>query len=122
MFADTITITINAVAKILARVNQDGFSSEYRLRETTGNFTLKIRNTSFNDKTRGNAKVDRHNVELTEIVYAVAPSTIDIKRKSFATFEHDVNDTIVGPVNHSFGLYNNFLTVANMTKMTNFES
>lgn len=122
MFADTLTVTINGAAKVLARVNQDGFSSEYRLREATGNFTLRIRNSTYSDKSRGGIKVDRHNVELTEIVYAVAPSTTDIKRKAFGTFEHDVNDSIVGPVKLSLGLFSTVLTEVNMTKLTNFES
>lgn len=122
MFADTIAITINAVAKTLVRINQDGYSSEYRLREATGEFSLKIRNTSYNDKTRSGLRVDRHNVELKETIYAVAPATINTVRKSYFTFEHDLSDTVVGPVKLSFGLANNFLTEANMTKMANGES
>lgn len=122
MFADTISITINGAAKVLSRINQDGYSSEYRLRETTGNFTLRIRNTSFSDKTRSGVKVDRHNCELTEILYAVAPATIDTKRKCFVTFEHDTTDSVTGPVKLSFGLVNNFLTEPNLTKLVNFES
>ena len=43
MFTDTLTVTINAVAKVMVRVNQDGYSSEYRLKETDGEFRLRDR-------------------------------------------------------------------------------
>lgn len=121
MFADTLTITINSVAKVLTRIRQDDYSSEYLLRETTGEFRLKIRNTNFSDKTRSGIGVDRHNVELTQIINPVAPATIAQKRKAFATFELDRTDTVVDPVKFTAGLVV-FLTEANLTKMANFES
>lgn len=34
-FGATITITVNGVAKALNRINQDGYTSEYYLREAT---------------------------------------------------------------------------------------
>lgn len=120
MFSDTITITINAVPKILNRINQDGYSSEYFLREATGDFRLKIRNTSYTDKQRG-VSVDRHNCELVQNIF---PASVDLPNtvlKSYFVFEIDANygvdtavDTFVGHVA--------FLTDANMTKMGNWES
>lgn len=50
MFADPQTLTVNAVAKALVRINQDQYSSEYLLRSSTDEFRLKIRNSSYLDK------------------------------------------------------------------------
>lgn len=74
MFADTITVTINAVAKVLTRINQDNYCSEYVLRGATEQFVLNIRNTKYTDKVR-QVEVHRHNFELVHTVYPVAPST-----------------------------------------------
>jgi hypothetical protein len=120
MFSDTITITINAVDKILNRINQDGYSSEYFLRESTGDFRLKIRNTSYTDKSRS-IKVDRHNCELVQTVY---PASVDLPNtilKSYFVFEIDANQDIDDAVDTFVG-HVAFLTDANMTKMGNWES
>lgn len=120
MFADTITVTINAVAKILTRVNQDGYSSEYLLRESTGEFSLKLRNTKYTDKTRG-VRVDRHNIELVETVYAVAPATITTIRKYYSILENDASDLTVSSAKFAAGI-TAFQTEANFTKLLNWES
>lgn len=121
MFADPITITINAVAKNLIKINQDQYSSEYLLRETTGEFRLRLRNTSYTDKTRGGKKVDRHNVELVQTIYAVAPATVNTIRKAYAVFENDQGDTSVDCAKFAAGMFA-FMTEANDTKLINFES
>lgn len=120
MFSDTITITINSVAKVLSKINQDGYSSEYLLRETTGSFRLKLRNTSYTDKTRG-VKVDRHNIELVETLYAVAPSTIDTVRKYYSVLENDTIDNNVDVGKFAAGI-TAFQTEGNFTKLMNWES
>lgn len=119
MFTDTITITINAVAKVLTRVNQDKYSSEYLLRESLGNYTLLIRHSSYLDKTRG-VTVDRHNVELKQTVYAVG-TTPAIIRKSYLVFENDNRDdgVVIGQFVAGFVA---FPTAGNVTKMINWES
>lgn len=121
MFADTITITINSVAKVLTRVNQDKYSSEYRLRGTTDEFKLLIRNTSYVNKTNGGKIVDRHNVELTQMVYPVAPATASTVRKAYFVFENENSDGITEPVKFNAGLVG-FATEANITKLVNWES
>lgn len=120
MFSDTLTVTINAVAKVLVRINQDRYSSEYFLRETLGEFTLRIRNTTYIDKSR-KVSVDRHNIELIQTVYAVAPALVNTQRKAYVVFENDRGDTITDPVKLTAGLLA-FNTEANLTKMANRES
>lgn len=121
MFTETITITINSVAKILSRINQDAYGSEYRLRESTGEFRLKIRNTTYSDKTRPGVKVDRHNVELIQEVYPVAPAVNSVILKAYSVFENDQGITVTDAAKFATGMYA-FHTEANNTKLINFES
>lgn len=121
MFSDPLTITINAVAKNLIRINQDAYSSEYRLKEATGEYRVKIRNTSYKDKARGGKSVDRHNVELIHELYPVAPAIYPTIRKDYHVFEMDVGDDMAIMAKVVAGL-SAFVTEANATKMINFES
>jgi len=122
-FADPTVVTINAIGKSLVRINQDGYSSEYRLREALGEYTLNVRNSSRTDSKTG-VKTDRHNVELIHVVYPVAPSTTQITRKVYVVIENQAGDTLVDPVNEALGLLT-FLTASSgaaITKMLNSES
>lgn len=120
MFADTLTITINAIAKVLPKINQDGYSSEYFLRETDGEFRLKLRNSTYVDKKRG-VTVDRHNVELIHTVYPVAPSVVPLIRKAYSVLENDRTDTVVASAKFGAGTFA-FNSEANLTKLLNWES
>jgi len=120
MFADPAVVTINAVAKNLVRVNQDQYSSEYRLRSATEEHRLFIRNSSYLDKKRG-VMIDRHNFELTWTVFPVAPATLSTIRKTYAVVENQVGDTLTDPMKTAAGLFA-FLTEANITKSMNSES
>lgn len=120
-FPDTITITINSVARVLTRIKDDGYSSEYRLRLAgTDEFRFFIRNTTYTDKVSGRA-VDRHAVELTHTVLPVAPAVVPTVRKVYTVLENQQMDTIVDPVKFAVGMLA-FLTEANVTKIVNFES
>jgi hypothetical protein len=120
MFTDPTVVTINAIAKNLIRINQDGYSSEYLLKEATGEYRLRIRNSSYTDKTRGK-KVDRHNVELVHTIYPVAPATQPTIRKDYHVFEMDVGDDAALMAKLVAGL-SAYVSEANATKMINFES
>lgn len=120
MFADTLTITINSVAKVLTRVNQDGYSSEYLLREATGEFRLRLRNTSYTDKSRA-VVVHRHNIELTETIYPTAPATVNTIRKYYSVLENDATNLVTDDAKFAAGV-TAFQTEANFTKLLNWES
>lgn len=121
MFADTITITINSVAKVLNRISDDGYTSEYYLRGTLDEFRMKIRHSSYTDKTRNGKKVDRHNVELVQTVFPVAPATVSTIRKCYTVLECDSTDGITDPLNFALGSVA-FLNSGNVTKLINWES
>jgi len=120
-FPDSITITINAVAKVLTRVKDDGYSSEYRLRNANvDEFRFYIRNTSYLDKNTKRT-VDRHAVELQHTIFPVAPAEIPTVRKVYTVLENQSVDTIVDPVKFAAG-FGAFLSEANLTKLVNYES
>jgi len=121
MFSDPLVVTINAVAKNLIRINQDGYSSEYLLREPTGEYRVRIRNSTYTDKTRGGRKVERHNIELVYTIYPVAPAVFPTIRKDYRVFEQDTGDDSALMAKVVAGL-STLLTEANAVKMLNFES
>lgn len=120
MFADPTTLTVNAVAKNLIRINQDKYSSEYLLRNALDEYRLFLRNTSYTDKKRA-VLIDRHNVEFVHTVYPVAPATLSTVRKAYVVIENQQGDTIVDPVKVAAALFV-FLSEANITKLMNLES
>lgn len=69
--ANTLTIKINAVDKILKRINQDNFATQYYLHEATEEFTINIRHSKESPQKDGTV-FDRHNVELIHTVFATA--------------------------------------------------
>lgn len=69
--ANTLTISVNAVNKVLKRINQDQYTTQYYLREATQEFTVNIRHSKESPQKDGTV-FDRHNVELIQTVYATS--------------------------------------------------
>jgi hypothetical protein len=92
-FGATITVTVNAVAKVLNRINQDNYGSEYYLRSSTDEFRMKIRHSKESPQADGRV-FDRHNVELTHVVYAT-PTVPELKRIASSTFRVLSTDDLV---------------------------
>lgn len=121
MFADTLAITIDGVAKTLVRVNQDKYSSEYRLMESAGEYQLSLRNTRYNaNGNRVGVQVNRHNVEFIHTIYGV-DGAASIVRKCYFVFENDMHDELVMPAKTAVGVLA-FGTLANLTKLVAWES
>jgi len=93
-FGSTITITINAVAKVLPRINQDNYGSVYKLFETTGTITLKIRHST--ETPKNGRPIDRHNLEVTQEVYAVpgSPGTPAYTRQAYIVMRNNPDDVL----------------------------
>lgn len=80
-FPATITLTINAVAKVLTRNNQDNFGSEYQYNGATESIVLKIRHSV--DNVDGDGLVmKRHNVFVEHVVF---PTPVAAMKKFTAT-------------------------------------
>jgi len=82
-FGSTITITVNAVAKVLNRINQDNYGSEYSLLTATDSWNLKIRHSTDSPDADGMTML-RHNIYIEHVVYAT-PSTNQTKETFTAT-------------------------------------
>jgi len=102
-FADPAVVTINGSAKSLVRIRQDNYSSEYRLTTSTDEYRLNVRNDTRFDKKRG-VSIDRHNVEVIQTVFPVAPATLSTVRKCYLVVENQKGDTLTDPVNVAAGL------------------
>lgn len=92
MFGNTLVLTVNSVAKTLTKINQDGYASEYLLRDTLDSFRAKIRHTRVTKKGAVTG-YDRHNVEVVHTVYATT-LVPEIVRKVYLVFEQDTADAM----------------------------
>lgn len=75
-FASPLVLTINAVAKSLAKINQDNYGSEYYLRESTGDYRVKIRH-STDKAVVGTGQVHRSNVTVVQTVFSTVAGVPD---------------------------------------------
>lgn len=125
MFSDTITFTdIHGTEDVvLRRVNQDKYSSEYKLLTDAKLYRLFIRNTTRVDKATKLA-YERHNVEFTEQVFPAVVGSPPIMRKAYFTFEVQLGDVLTGPVQLATGLLGWAIadSSANLTKLVGSES
>lgn len=119
MLGDTITVTVNAVAKVLTKINQDGYSAEYLLRESTGKYSLKIRHSK--DKAQANGvQYDRHAADFQYTIFA-AGAVPEFYRRCYVTIVNSSTDdaTQVGYIVTGLEAY---LNAANVSKVVGWES
>jgi hypothetical protein len=122
MFSDPLTLTLFGQTDdaVFQRVNQDGYSSVYRLVNATREARLTIRHS----KTKATATrlaYDRHNVEIFDTVFATS-SMPEYTRKVYAVAEQLPGD--VGAPNLIVGLCSWLLSssAAPVLKLRNWES
>lgn len=122
MFADPQTITLDGAggtAKNLVKINQDSYGSEYLLQETLSEYRLKIRHSTETTQ-NGGASMLRHNVELTQKVYA-AGAVPEFIRQIYVIARHKQGDDMT-VANDLFESLPYWLTEANITKLLAWES
>lgn len=119
MLGDTLTITVNSVAKTLTKINQDSYSSEYLLKEATGEYRLRVRH-SKEKAVPGQVQFDRHNVELTRTIYATA-TVGQIVRQSYIVIRNPA-DSAVTDVQYETAALTGFLSATNIGKLYGWES
>jgi len=74
MLGTTFTLTLDGsggTAKVLPLINQDGYSSEYFLDDTTVTYRVKVRHSHDNVKA-GTQSFDRHTVTMTRFLKPTA--------------------------------------------------
>lgn len=91
-FGATLTLSVNSVNKVLNRINQDSYGSEYYLAGSTESYRAFIRHTKEKLLTNGTQLV-RHNVEIQHTVYGVKPAP-DIVRYQSVVIRVPYNDDI----------------------------
>lgn len=119
MFSDPLALTINAVAKNLPKINQDGYGSEYLFREALQQTRLRIRHTKGKPNSLGTA-IDRHNIRIDEEIFATT-TVPAFKRSCSITFENTSNDAAASVDDGGLALFT-FLSAANIAKLIGFES
>lgn len=89
MFGDTITLNLGTIADpdeiILKKINQDGYSAEYRLKASDREHVLLIRHSKEKSKLKGKS-VDRHNVTYTQNVFPTEISPLGETIQAYAVF------------------------------------
>lgn len=96
-----ITLTVNAIAKVLPRINQDSFGSVYFLKEATAEYRLTIRH-SYEGKV-GPAQMERHNAEFTYTTFDT--NGVPIVRTTYVVMRNPRNVDPVDSVNISKALF-----------------
>jgi len=94
-FAGTQAVTFAGGSKTLVKVNQDSYSSEYYLRDSTDEYRMKIRHTK---SLQNGVSVDRHNVEITQTTFAVPGTSPEVTQKAYFVFEAPPANIAVTPM------------------------
>jgi len=100
-FGATVTITVNAVAQVLNRINQDAYGSEWLLRTTLEEYRLKIRHSTESNTAGIDARLrgmDRHNMELTHTVFATTTAP-QIVRQAYSIYRISPGDDVTAAKN-----------------------
>lgn len=92
-FGSTWTLTVNAVAKVLTKIREEGYSSEYRLLETTGMWKMFVRHSERKDAVTGEVYY-RHNFEYQHVVYATGTTPVRT-RKWYFVYDVPAADSLV---------------------------
>nr|UJQ85828.1 MAG: hypothetical protein 2 [Leviviridae sp.] len=88
MFPNTITLTINAVARVLIRNNQDNYGSEYQYFGALESVVMLIRHSVDQVDKRSGQVTKRHNVFVEHFVYPTVAFPQGIINTSTLTMRH----------------------------------
>lgn len=122
MLGDTLTVTVGGsggTARICSKINQDSYSSEYLNRLTTDEIRVKIRH-SIEAGSATKPKMDRHNVEFTQTVFATSTVPERIRQCYIVVRNSSADDAaLVSDMGESLSFW---LTQANFLKIIGWES
>lgn len=101
------------------RINQDGYTSEYLLKQSLSEFRIRVRHSEVK-ATATRPKYDRHNVEVVETVYATATAD-EFYRKVYFVIECLPGDEANIDLD-AFGLAEWLKTGTNLSQLLGWES
>lgn len=114
MLGSSLTLPLTAGDKVLPLVNQDGYGSEYYLREALVSWRVQVRHSNF---AKDGVTYDRHNVTVTKKTFA---TTTIPEFDHIASFTHSVlpGDTYVELANALVGWLETSVNVKAATNAT----
>lgn len=118
MLGDTLTVTISGVAKVLPKIKDGTYDSEYLLRESLVEYRAKVRHSNAADANK--VTQDRHNVELTVRTFATS-STPEYNDKVYFVLQANAGRSVAAI---AAGLFNWAIASSNaqMIKLEGWES
>jgi hypothetical protein len=93
MLGNTLTLPQVGGDKVLIKIKEQDYSSEYLLRSATDEYRVKIRHNPMAASTQRPYVADRHNVEVVQKIFA-AGDVPEYERKFYFVFEHKPGDTV----------------------------
>jgi hypothetical protein len=106
-FGSTITITVNAVANVLNRINQDQYGSEYYLvNPGVDSYRLKIRH-SIVAAGKDGVQYDRHNWEVVRTVFP-SGTVPQFEERMYGVYQVPSNYDATGALNNVLGVMDYF--------------
>jgi hypothetical protein len=118
MFADPQTVTVNAVAKVMPRINQDNNTSTYRLRSSTDEYVLSIKHS--NGRIVAGQAGEGHVAKIDYTVFATAVLP-EQQLACWVVIQNPDGMDLTLVKNISLGL-TSYLSGANIDKILNGES
>lgn len=123
MLGDTLTITLGGsggTARVCSKINQDSYSAEYLNKTATDQIVVKVRHQKESLKAGESYAKERHNITVTQTVFATA-SAEEIFREVSFTIRSRSNDTTasVTDVGEAVAYW---LTSSNLDKLNQWES
>jgi hypothetical protein len=91
MLGNTLTLPQAGGDKVLIKINQDQYSSEYLLRETLGEYRARIRHTKVGPTATRPYEADRHNFEVVHVIFE-AGEVAQYERKFYFVIETKPGD------------------------------
>lgn len=118
MLTDPQTLTVNSIAKSMARINQDNNSAVYRLRSSTDELVLSIKHSD--GKIVGGQFGEGHVVKVEYLVFATS-TTPQLRLATWLVIQNPDAMDLTVVKNHVLAL-TAFATSANIDKFLNGES
>lgn len=124
MFDNTITLHVNGSDRVLTRVNQDKFSSNYRYRNAAINLDLTIRHSDRPVQGKVGIRMERHNVEVTVTEFATVDGVLVASTsKAYFVFECETGHPTGGITDALLAMNAEFaVDTAALLRLVNWES
>jgi len=94
MLGNTLTLPQAGGDKVLVKINQDGYTSEYLLAESLGEYRAKIRHTRVSATALRPYEAYRHNFEVVHKIF-VAGDVAEYERKFYFVYETKPGDSAI---------------------------